>query len=73
MILESVEGAGGRNAVDDDLMPDLIISKSSGGRYGGSDGFLNGRAVGFEDREGRGIVFANKLDVMTHCELDSGS
>ena len=67
--LDSVKGAGGRNAVNDDLMSDLIIPKTSSGRYGCSDGFLNGRAVSFEDREGRSIVFGNKLDVVTGGEL----
>ena len=67
--LESVEGAGGSNPVGDDLMPDLIISKTSGGGYSGSDGFLNGRVVSFEDREGRSIVFGDKLDVVTGGEL----
>ena len=55
--------------MNDDLMPGLIIPKTSGRGYGGSDGFLNGRAVSFEDREGRSIVFGDKLDVVTGCEL----
>jgi len=59
--LDSGKGTGGRNAVDDNLVPDCILPKSSCCRYGGSYGFLNGRAVRFEDREGRSIVFGDKF------------
>ena len=55
--------------MNDDLVPDLIIPKTSGRGYGGSDGFLNGRALSFEDREGRSIVFGDKFDVVTGGEL----
>jgi len=71
--LDSGKGTGGRNTVDDNLVPDFILSKSSCGRYGGSDGFLNGRAVRFEDREGRSIVFGDKFDVMVGSELYSSN
>ena len=67
--LDSVKRTGGRNAMNDDLMPDLIIPKTSGRGYGGSDGFINGRTVSFEDREGRSIVFGDELDVVTGGEL----
>ena len=66
--LDSGTGSRGRNAVDDTLVPDFILPKSSCCRYGGSDGFLNGRAVRFEDREGRSIVFGDKFDVMVGSE-----
>jgi len=47
--LESGKGTGGRNAVDDNHVPDFILHQSGCCRYGGSDGFRNGRAVRFED------------------------
>ena len=71
--LDSVEGTGSWDAVDDDFMPDLIIPKTSGGGYGGSDGFLNGRAVSFEDREGRSVVFSDKFDIVVGGELYCGN
>jgi len=40
--VDNGKGTGGRNAVDDSLVPDFIIPKSCCCRYGGSDGFLNG-------------------------------
>ena len=43
------KGTEGRNAVDYNLVPDFILPKTSGYRYGGSDGSLNGRVVRFED------------------------
>jgi len=66
--LDSGKGNGGRNAVDDNLVPDCILTKTGYCRYGGSDGFLNGRAMRFEDREGRSIVFSDKFDVMVGSE-----
>jgi len=67
--LDSVEGTGSGNAMDDNLVPYFILSEASCCRYGCSDGFLNGRVVGFEDREGGGVVFGNKLDVVVCSEL----
>jgi len=49
--LDSGKGTGGRNAVDDNLMPDFILPKATCSRYGGSDSFLNGRAVRFKDKQ----------------------
>jgi len=67
--LDSVEGAGSRDAVDDNLVADYILPKSCCCWYIGSYGFLNGRAVGFEDREGWSMVFGDKLDVVVGSEL----
>jgi len=67
--LDSVEGTGSGNAMNDDLVPDFILAKAGCCWYGCSDGFLNGRAVGFEDREGGGVVFGDKLDVVVCGEL----
>ena len=67
--LNSVKGTGGRNAMDDHLVPDFILPKTGCCRYCCSDGFLNGRAMRLEDREGRSIVFGNELDVMVGSEL----
>ena len=71
--LDSVEGTGSGNARDDNLVPDFILPKAGCCRYGCSDGFLNGRAVGFEDREGGGVVFGDKLDVVVCSELYGGN
>jgi len=71
--LDSVEGTGSGNAMDDNLVPDFILPKAGCCRYGCSDGFLNGRAVGFEDREGGGVVFGDKLDVVVCGELYGGN
>ena len=71
--LDSGKGTGGRNAVDDNLVPDFILPKSRCCRYGGSDGFLNGRAVRFEDRDGWSIVFGDKFDVIVSSELYSNN
>jgi len=71
--LDSVEGTGSGNAMDDNLVPDFILPKFSCCRYGGSDGFLNCRAVRFEDREGRSIVFGDNFDVMVGSELYSSN
>ena len=71
--LDSVEGTWSGNAMDDNLVPDLIFPKAGCGRYGCSDGFLNGRAVGFEDREGGGVVFGDELDVVVCGELYGGN
>jgi len=71
--LDSVEGTGSGKAMDDNLVPDFILPKASCCRYGCSDGFLNGRVVGFEDREGGGVVFGDKLDVVVCGELYSGN
>ena len=67
--LDTAEGSRGKNSMDDNLVPDFILPKTGCCRYGGSDGFLNGRAVRFEDREGRSVVFGNKFDVMVGGEL----
>ena len=71
--LDSGKGTGGRNAMDDNLVPDLILPKSGCCMYSGCDGFLNGSAVRFEDREGRSIVFADRFDVMVCSELYSSN
>ena len=71
--LESGKGTGGRNTVDNNIVPDFILPKTGYCRYIGSDGFLNGRAVRFEDREGRSIVFGDKFDVMVGSELYSSN
>jgi len=39
------KGTGGRNAVDNNLVPDIILPKSGCCRCGGSNGFLNGKVV----------------------------
>ena len=39
--LNCIEGGSGRDAVENDLVPDFILSEASGSGYGGSDGFLN--------------------------------
>ena len=59
--------------MDHNLVPDFILPKTGGCRYSGSDGFLNGRAVRFEDREGRSIVFGDKFDHMVGSELYSSN
>ena len=66
-------GTGGRNTVDGNLVPDFILPKTSCCRYGGFDGFLNGRTVQFEDPEGRSIFFGGKFDVMVDSELYSSN
>jgi len=71
--LDSGKGSGGRNAVGDNLVPDIILSKTGCCRYGGSNGFLNSRLVRFEDREGRSIVFVDRFDVMVGSELYSSN
>ena len=69
--LDSGKGTRGPNAMDNNLVPDFILPKTGCCKYGVSDGFLNGRAVRFEDREGRSIVFGDKFDVMVGSELYS--
>jgi len=71
--LDSVEGTGSGNAVDNKLVTDCILPKAGCCRYGCSEGFLNCRAVGFEDREGRGVVFGDKLDVVVCGEHYGGN
>jgi len=71
--LDRDTGTEGRNAMDYHLVPDFILPKTSCCMYGGSDGFLNGRAVRFEDREGRGIVFGQEFDVMVGSEVLSSN
>jgi len=71
--LNSVAGTGSGNAMDDKGMPDFILPKAGCCRYGCSDGFLNCRAVGFEDREGGGVVFGDKLEVVLWGELYGGN
>ena len=70
--LDSVEGNESTDAVDDNLVPDFILPRTGCCSYVGSDSFLNGKAVSFEDRDGRSIVFGNKLDVVVGGELYSG-
>ena len=67
--LDSMEGTGSGNAMDDNIVPDFILSKAGCCRYSCSNGFLNGRAVGLEDREGRGVVFGDKLYVVVGGDL----
>ena len=71
--LDSFEGTSSGNAMDDNLVPDFILSKTGCCRYGCSNGFLNGRLVGFEDRDGTGVVFGDKLDVVVCGELYGGN
>ena len=71
--LDSSKETGGRNARDDNIVPDFILPKSSCSRYGGSDVFLNGRTVRFEDREGSSIVFGDRFDVMVGSKLNSSN
>jgi len=69
----SVEGTGSGNAMDDNLVPDFLLPKAGSFRYGCSDGFLTGRAVGLEDTEGGGVVSDDKLDVVVCGELYGGN
>jgi len=69
--LDTGKRTGGMKAMEDNLVPDFLLPETSCYRYDGSDGFLNGRAVGFEDREGRSIVFGDKFDVKVGSELYS--
>ena len=71
--LHCVEGTGSRDVVDDNLVPDFILPQTGCCRYVGSDGFLNDKAVGFEDRNGRSIVFGDKLNVVVGGELYGGN
>jgi len=71
--LDSVEGTGSGNARDDKLVPDFILPMAGCCRYGGSDACLNARAVGFEHRDGGGVVFSDKLDVVVCGELYGGN
>jgi len=67
--LDCVVETRSSDAMDDNLVSDFIVLKIGCLRYGGGDDFLNGKAVGLEDREGRSIVFGNKLDVVIGGEL----
>ena len=67
--LDGREGAGSRSAMDDNLVPDFILPETSCRGYSCSDGFLNGRAVGFEDRGGRSVVFSDQAYVVVGGEL----
>jgi len=49
--LDSGKGIAGRKAMDNNLVPDFILPKTGCCRYCGSDGFLNGRVMRFQDRE----------------------
>ena len=71
--LDSAKGTGSWNAIDNNLVPDFILPKAGCYRYGCTDGFLNGRVVGFEDREGGGVVFGDKLDIVVCGELYGGN
>lgn len=70
--LDCREGGGGRYAVDDDLLPDLILSEAIGSRNGGSDSLLNGKAVVFENSGGRNVVLCNKAYMVVGGELNVG-
>jgi len=59
--------------MDTNLVPDFTLPKSGCCRYSDSDGFLNGRVVRFEAREGRSIVFGDEIDVMVGGELYSSN
>ena len=71
--LDSIIGTVGRNALNNNLVPDFILPKTCCCRYGGSDGFPNSRAVRPDDREGRRIVFDDRLDVVIGGELYTGN
>ena len=71
--LDSVEETGSGNAMDDKIVPDFVLPKAGCCRYGCSDSFLHGRAVGFEDREGSGVVLGDELDVVVCGELYSSN
>ena len=71
--LDSVEGTCSGNAMDDNLVPDFILPKAGWCRYSCSDGFLSGQSVRFEDREGGGVGFGDKLDVVDCGELNGGN
>jgi len=70
---DSAKGTGGRNAVDDNLVPDFILPKTGCCRYGGSDGFLNAIVVRFEASECMSIVFGDRFHVMVGSELYSSN
>ena len=55
--------------MDDNFVPDFILPKAGCCRYGCSDGFLNGRTVGFEDRGSWSIVSGDKADIVVGGEL----
>ena len=59
--LDSGKGTGGRNTMDNNLGLDFILPNTCCCRYGRGDDFLNSRAMRLEDREGRSIVFSDKL------------
>jgi len=71
--LDGVEGTGSMDAVDDNLVPDFILPKTRSCRNIGSHRFINGQAVGFEDSEGRSIVFGDMLDIVVGGELYGGN
>ena len=54
--LDSGKGTGGRNAMGNNLVPDFIGPKTGSCRYGGSDGFLNGRAINLRT-ERAGVLY----------------
>ena len=66
----SVKGGLGGDAVEDDLMPDFIFSEASGSGDSGSDCFLNGRSVVFENRGSWCIILGDEEDMMVGCELN---
>ena len=70
---DSGKGTGGRNAVDNNLVPDFILPKTGCCRYCGSDGFLNDSAVRSEDREGTSVVFGDRFHVMVGNQLYSSN
>ena len=68
--LDCSEGGGSGDAVKDDLVPDFIFSEANGSGNGGSDCFLNNRAVVFEDRGGRCVILCEEEDMVVGGELN---
>jgi len=71
--LDSGKGTGGRNTMDNNLVPDFILLKTGCCSYSGSDSFLNGTPVSFDDRECRSIVFSDRFDVVVGSEVHSSN
>jgi len=71
--LDSGKGGSGGDAVNNDLLPDLILSEAVSSRNGGSDSLLNGKAVVFEDSRGWGVLLGDQEDVMVGGEFNVGN
>jgi len=71
--LDYLEGTGSRDAIDNNLLPDFILPKTSCCSYVASEGFLNGQVVGFKDRDGSSIVIGDKLDFVVGGKLYSSN